>query len=120
MTALNVSRQYTDQIRIGDTQVMAYLTGLVFKEGETWVSYAPALEISSYGDKIEDAAESLREAVMLILGDLHASGGLDEDLRRLGWLVSAAGAYHKRQSLKRQIPDSVADNYYLRPLSISL
>ena len=42
-------------------------TSLIFKEGETFVSYCPELGVSSCGDTVEEARRRVVEAVRLFL-----------------------------------------------------
>jgi predicted RNase H-like HicB family nuclease len=42
-------------------------TAHVWKEGTTYVSYAPELDVSSCGDSVAEARTRLREAVSLFL-----------------------------------------------------
>ena len=41
------------------------LTAIIEREGEGYVSFCPDLDIASQGETIEDARESLREALEL-------------------------------------------------------
>jgi hypothetical protein len=44
-------------------------TAHVWKEGPTYVSYSPELDVSSCGDSVAEARSRLREAVSLLLDE---------------------------------------------------
>jgi predicted RNase H-like HicB family nuclease len=46
-------------------------TAQVWKEGATYVGYAPELDVSSCGDSVTEARARLREAVSLFLEFLN-------------------------------------------------
>jgi predicted RNase H-like HicB family nuclease len=51
-------------------------TTQVWKEGPTYVSYSPQLDVSSCGDSVAEARTRLREAVSLFLEECSARGPL--------------------------------------------
>lgn len=55
--------------------------GIVFLEGETYVSYCPELDVSSCGDTIEKARQNLSTAVRLFLEEAEKMGTLKRPLR---------------------------------------
>ena len=60
---------------------------IAFEVENQWVAYAPALEISSYGESKEDARESLWKAIKTFIDDIADKNTLTEDLLNLGWAV---------------------------------
>lgn len=58
----------------------------VFKEGASYVALAPELNVSSFGDTIPEAKESIKEAVEAFLEECHEMGTLDEVLEESGFL----------------------------------
>jgi len=58
----------------------------VFKEGEVYVALCPELNVSSFGDDIESAKESLREALEAFLEECEAMGTLQEVLEDAGFV----------------------------------
>ena len=44
-----------------------YLTAIIEKEGDGYVSLCPELDVASQGDTIEEARKNIREAVELFL-----------------------------------------------------
>jgi len=61
-------------------------TSLIFKEGETFVSYCPELGVSSCGDTVEEARRRLPEAVRLFLEESQRMGTLQDILREEGFV----------------------------------
>ena len=54
-------------------------------EDDVFVAYCPALELSSYGDSIEDARHAFGEAMQIFVHDTQAKGTLEKELLKLGW-----------------------------------
>jgi predicted RNase H-like HicB family nuclease len=52
-------------------------TAHVWKEGPTFVSYTPELDVSSCGDSVAEARARLREAVSLFLEECSRRGTLE-------------------------------------------
>ena len=52
-------------------------TAQVWKEGPTFVSYSPELDVSSCGDSVAEARARLREAVSLFLEECSRRGTLE-------------------------------------------
>jgi predicted RNase H-like HicB family nuclease len=57
----------------------------VFQEGEFWVAYCPSLELSSYGEDLEDAKQAFDAALSIFLKETDRKGTLERCLLRLGW-----------------------------------
>jgi predicted RNase H-like HicB family nuclease len=58
---------------------------LFIKEGKYIIAQAPALDLSTFGDTIEEAKEAFAEALDLFMDHLVEHGTLDEVLSGLGW-----------------------------------
>jgi predicted RNase H-like HicB family nuclease len=58
---------------------------VLFKEGETWIAYSPALELASYGDSLEDAKHAFHEMIDIFLEETNRKGSLEKYLLKLGW-----------------------------------
>lgn len=58
----------------------------VFKEGGVYVALCPELNVSSFGDDIESAKESLREALEAFLEECEAMGTLQDVLEDAGFV----------------------------------
>ena len=58
---------------------------LQFQENGIWVSYCPALELSSYGETPEEAKAAFDEAMEIFLEETNRKGTLERHLLKLGW-----------------------------------
>jgi predicted RNase H-like HicB family nuclease len=57
----------------------------IFKEGDAYVAYVPALDVSSCGATGEEARRNIRDAVRGFLDASADMGTLDEILREAGY-----------------------------------
>lgn len=57
----------------------------IFREGDAFVAYTPALDLSSAGKTKVVARKMLAEAVEILFEELTESGNLDLVLMELGW-----------------------------------
>ena len=57
----------------------------VFEEGDDYVAICPELDVSSFGDSVAEAEESLREAVEAFVEGCQSLGTLDEVLEEAGF-----------------------------------
>ena len=57
----------------------------IFREGETYVAYAPALDVSSCGATDEEARRNIRDAVRGFLATSAELGTLNEILEEAGY-----------------------------------
>ena len=57
----------------------------IFKEGDVFVAISPELNVSSFGDTVEEATISLREAMAAFIEECQAMGTLDEVLEEAGF-----------------------------------
>lgn len=58
---------------------------IVFKEGDQYVSYSPALDLSSCGTSVAHAMEMFREASNLFFSEIIKMGTVDQVLQDCGW-----------------------------------
>lgn len=58
----------------------------VFREGDVYVALCPELNVSSFGDDIESAKRSLREALEAFFEECEALGTLQEVLEEAGFV----------------------------------
>ena len=58
-----------------------------FKEGDVYVGLCPELNVSSFGENIEDAKRSLHEAVEAFIETCEEMGTLEEVLEESGFLL---------------------------------
>jgi len=57
----------------------------IFKEGDLYVALAPELNVSSFGDSVEDAQNSVREALEAFIEECDRMGTLEEVLEESGF-----------------------------------
>lgn len=57
----------------------------IFEEGGRYVSLCPELNVSSFGDTVEEAKKSIKEAVELFLEECKELGTLEEVLEESGF-----------------------------------
>ncbi|TMI68396.1 MAG: hypothetical protein E6H09_22790 [Bacteroidetes bacterium] len=70
----------------GDNNVLELqLNVLVFQQGEFFVSLCPSLNLSSYGDSVQDAKDGFDEVMKSYIEDCTKDGSLHKDLMKLGW-----------------------------------
>lgn len=56
-----------------------------FREGDHYVGLAPELNVSSFGSTLEEAKESLQEAVQAFVEECEHMGTLDEVMEEAGF-----------------------------------
>ncbi|MEW6572092.1 MAG: type II toxin-antitoxin system HicB family antitoxin [Bacillota bacterium] len=66
-------------------------TAEIFKEGEVYVSLCPELNVSSFGDSVDEAKKSLVEAVTAFLEECKTMGTFEEVLEEAGFLRTESG-----------------------------
>ena len=57
----------------------------VFKEGDVYVALSPELNVSSFGETIEDAKKSSKEALEAFIEECQEMGTLEEVLEESGF-----------------------------------
>jgi len=57
----------------------------ILKEGDRFVAYTPALDLSTAGNTFEEAQKNFIEAVNIFFEEIIEMGTLDEVLENLGW-----------------------------------
>jgi predicted RNase H-like HicB family nuclease len=57
----------------------------IFREGQYFVAYSPALDLSSSGKSEDESKKMFGEAVDIFFEELTESGTLEEVLLDLGW-----------------------------------
>jgi predicted RNase H-like HicB family nuclease len=58
----------------------------IFKEDDLFVALSPELNVSSFGETIDEAKESIKEAIEAFLEECREMGTLDEVLEESGFL----------------------------------
>lgn len=57
----------------------------ILKEGNKFVAYTPALDLSTYGETFKAAQANFMEAVVLFFEELNEMGTGEQVLSDLGW-----------------------------------
>jgi hypothetical protein len=70
-----------------NSNIETELEVFLFEEDGIWVSYCPALEVSSYGDNMDDAKDAFEDAVKIFFEETTKKGTLGQCLKQLGWEV---------------------------------
>lgn len=65
--------------------IVLRLSAFVHQEDDLWVAGCPSLDVFSQGDSVEDAKESLQEAIELWIESCVERNTLADSLRELGW-----------------------------------
>jgi predicted RNase H-like HicB family nuclease len=58
----------------------------IFKEGDVYVALSPELNVSSFGETIEDAKRSIKEAIEAFVEECERMGTLEDVLEESGFL----------------------------------
>jgi len=58
----------------------------IFKEGDIYVALTPELKVSSFGETIEEAQKSIKEAIEAFIEECQEMGTLEEVLEEAGFL----------------------------------
>ena len=74
----------------------------IVREGDLFVGICPDLQISSFGETIEEAKRSVREAVGAFIEECESMGTLDEVLEEAGF-TQEAGRWLPRQPVSAEL-----------------
>jgi len=66
-------------------KIDAKIPFFVFKEGENFVAYSPALDLSTCGDTEKEARKMFAEAARIFLDEIVRMGTVADVLTELGW-----------------------------------
>ena len=58
----------------------------IFKEGDVYVALSPELNVSSFGETIENAKNSIKDAIECFVQECQEMGTLEEVLEESGFL----------------------------------
>ena len=77
-------------------------TTQLFEENDQIVAVCPELNVSSFGDTVEEALASLREAVGLFLEECQRMGTLEAVLEEAGYRPDSAipGSWRHREPIQ--------------------
>ncbi len=68
-----------------------YFTTEIWKEGGSFVAWAPEFDVSSMGGSVDEARMNLREAAGLFLEEAEKMGTLQEILEEGGYVRASEG-----------------------------
>ncbi len=71
--------------------IQARIPVIFFEEGDEFVAYSPALDLSSCGGSLEQAKKRFAEAVDIFFKEISEMGTLDEVLSECGWRKVSPG-----------------------------
>jgi len=57
----------------------------IFKEGDAFIAYTPALDLSTSGKSLQQVKKRFAEAVIIFFEELEEIGTTEDVLRDLGW-----------------------------------
>ncbi len=57
----------------------------IFKEGDAYVALAPDINVSSFGETVEDAKKSIKEAIGIFVEECQEIGTLEDVLEESGF-----------------------------------
>jgi len=69
----------------GDYTVNISVRIEIFKEGDVYVALSPELNVSSFGETIDDAKKSFKEALEAFIEECQEMGTLEEVLEESGF-----------------------------------
>lgn len=94
----------TNRIFNNKDAILLQLDVVIKKEGDYYIAYCPALEITGYGKTVEDAQNSFDIEVEIFFEETQKNGSLERYLLRNGWrLQQSPKAYYEppRQDMSR-------------------
>ena len=91
-------QQFNARYRGGKYIMTVQLEVLSWEERGTHFVYSPALDLTGYGDTLQEARESFEYTIEETLTYMENKGTIFDELERLGWLVN-------RKKRKVQAPD---------------
>jgi hypothetical protein len=106
----------------GEGFIEVQLGVLVFQEESSYIAYCPALNLSTYGDSINDVKEAFDDVVQCYIDDNTRMGTLEKDLREHGWemQISSGKAEPPKQIdlIDLDIPSAMLRQQFNEPFRI--
>lgn len=85
----NMALIYHNEFRHDRGELIVNLEMLIFKEDDTFIAYAPALDISAFGDTEEKAKDEFNQTMLSYLNYCLNKKTLFKDLQAHGWTVKS-------------------------------
>jgi len=89
-----------------------------FKEDGCFIAYCPALNLSAYGDSLEDALESFETTFEIFIEDVTRKDTLYEVLLGLGWTLKTSPHpmfkspfFRSRDDIESSLPENYNSHY---------
>jgi len=80
---------FSGRLDYKDKSVNVSLGMYLFKEGESYIVYCPALDLSAYGDSEEHAKKSFEDVFSLTIKYMLNKKTMKEDLINHGWQIKS-------------------------------
>jgi len=80
---------FSGRLDYKDKSVNVNLGMYLFKEGESYIVYCPALDLSAYGDSEEQAKESFTDVFEITIKYMLDENTMKEDLINHGWQIES-------------------------------
>jgi len=74
----------------GKNSILVSLSVLLGKEGDYYIAYCPALDLSAYGRSEKEAKASFETSLNIFFEEAVKNGTLEKLLLRLGWTLRQA------------------------------
>jgi|GEM_PF-3496673 len=91
--------------------VSAKLVVDIYFDGKVYTAYCPALELSTYGDSLEDVQRAFEDAVQIFITETDKAGTLERELVKLGWtlrsLPEPVYKYPKIKTSRKHVQETV-------------
>ena len=103
----------------GARSVEVQLGVLVFQEGDSYLAYCPALQLSTYGDSVNDVKVAFEDLIKSYAQDCLKAGTLEKDLIGRGWVMKdAAGIVEPPKEFDIDIPAGMLRKSYNEPFRV--
>jgi len=97
----------------GRVEMMAQLTGELFKQNGMWVSFCPTLDLSTCGHTRKEAVANTREAVRAFFSSCLEHGTLNAALAELKWTredkINLDGLVRRERPAQAALPAFMID-----------
>jgi predicted RNase H-like HicB family nuclease len=73
----------------------------IFREGDSFVALSPELNVSSFGDTVEEAKASIKEAIQAFVEECERMGTLEDVLEESGF-SRVDDSWHSRELIEEE------------------
>jgi predicted RNase H-like HicB family nuclease len=89
----------------------------IFKEGKSYIAYAPALDLVAQGTSVKNARKNFEEVFDIYLEETLTRGTLEKDLLHSGW-SKHAGIIQPPAMSRFSVPQRIGKDIELTALAI--